>query len=114
MEIVKQEVEHLNGAVVGGNELKWPGMDHVPSSNCKVLYSRNDKLRRNGVASLLRQDAVQVVRGYNARSDQLILTASCLCSQLQRLKKMKLKALMHVSEKKLTTHTQTRHADNYR
>lgn len=74
MEIVKQDVEHLNGAVVGGNELKWPGMDHVPSSNCKVLYSRNDKLRRNGVASLLRQDAVQVVRGYNARSDQEILT----------------------------------------
>lgn len=54
MKIIKEEMEHLNIAVLGVSELKWTGMQHFQSDNYEVFYSGHDKLRRNGVASLLR------------------------------------------------------------
>ena len=70
MEIVKQEMERLNIAVLGLGELKWTGMGHFfQLDNNKVFYSGNDKLRSGGVALIPSQDEAQAVRGYNARSD---------------------------------------------
>ena len=37
-----------------------------------LLFVRNDKLIRNGVAVILRQDVAQANRGYNAMSYQII------------------------------------------
>ena len=69
LEIVKQEMQHLNTAVLGVSELKWTRMGHFQSDYSKVFYSRNGKLRRNRVALIMREDVTQTVRGYNARSD---------------------------------------------
>lgn len=54
LKIIKEEMEQLNIAVLGISELKWTGMKHFQSDNYKLFYSGHDKLRRNGVASLLR------------------------------------------------------------
>lgn len=43
LEVVKQEKEHLNIAVLGISELKWTEMGHFQSGNCKVFHSGNDK-----------------------------------------------------------------------
>ena len=72
LETVRQQMEYLNIAVPGINELKGTGMGHFQSDNYEVIYSGNEKLRRDGPALILRQDVAQAVRGSNARSDQII------------------------------------------
>lgn len=62
MKIVKQAMECLNIAVIGFSKLKWTGIGHFQTGNYKVFYSRNDKLRRNEVALILRQDIIQTVK----------------------------------------------------
>lgn len=56
-ETQEQEVGHLNIVVIGVSELKWNGMGHLKSDN-----SGNDKLNRNRVALILRQDVAQAGR----------------------------------------------------
>lgn len=70
LEIVKQEMEYVNIAVLGVSKLKWPGMGHFLSGNCKEFYLGNKKLRKNGVALILMQDIAQACWNYIARSDQ--------------------------------------------
>ena len=70
LEIIKQKMECFNIAILGVSELKWTGKGHCQSDNYKVFYSGNNKLRRNGVSLILRQDAAQEVRGNNARYDE--------------------------------------------
>lgn len=50
--------------------MDWHGT--FPVNNYKVFYYRNDKVRINGVALLLRHDVAQAVRGYNTRSDRIM------------------------------------------
>lgn len=69
LEIVKQEMEYLNIAVLGVSELKWTWMEDLHSGNYKMFYNGHDKLRRNKVSLIRRQDVTQAVRGYNKRSD---------------------------------------------
>lgn len=52
--------------MLGVGKLKWTGMGYFQSGNYNVY-----KIRRNGVASILKQDVAQAVRGYNASSDQI-------------------------------------------
>ena len=59
-------MEILYIAVSDVNELKWTGIGHLQPDN---FYSGNDKLRRNGVAVILRHSVAQDIRGYNAKSD---------------------------------------------
>ena len=47
------------------------------SDNYRVLYSENDKIRRNGVALILRQDVAQAVSDYNVSSNQIISKGLC-------------------------------------
>lgn len=54
-------MKHLNIAVLGVSKLKWTGMRHLQLGLYKVFDSGNDKLRRNGVALILRQDLTQAV-----------------------------------------------------
>lgn len=59
--------------MLGSSKLKWTGMGHFESDDCRVLYLANDKLRRNVEALILRQGVVaQAVRGYNVKSDPTI------------------------------------------
>lgn len=62
----------LDTAVLHVSKLKWTGMGHFQSDNYKAFHSGNDKLRRNGVALILRQDVLQVFRSYSTRSDLTI------------------------------------------
>lgn len=53
----------------------WTKMDwngHFQSDDYKVFYSGNDRLRRNRVALMLKQDVADAVRGSAARSDWII------------------------------------------
>lgn len=72
LEIVKQEMKCLDTAVLRVSKLKWTGVGHFQSDNYKAFHSGNDKLRRNGVALILRQDVLQVFRSYSTRSDLTI------------------------------------------
>lgn len=56
VEIVKQTTECLNITVFVVSKWKWNGMGHFHSGNYNEFYSENDKLRRNGVPLILRQD----------------------------------------------------------
>ena len=47
--------------------MDWNG--HFQSDDYKVFYSGNDRLRRNRVALMLKQDVADAVRGSAARSD---------------------------------------------
>lgn len=49
------------------SELKWTEMGHLQLVKYKILYPGNDKLRGNKVASILRQDVAQGVKGYNVK-----------------------------------------------
>lgn len=42
LEIVKQEIEHLNIAVLGVNEIKQTELGHFPLENYYVFYLEND------------------------------------------------------------------------
>lgn len=65
LEIVKQEMEYLNIAVLGVSEQKWTWMEHLHSGNYKMFYYGHDKLRRNKVALILRQDVTQaIIKGH--------------------------------------------------
>lgn len=59
---VKQEVEHINIAMLCVSELQWTGREYFLSDNHKVFYSGNDNLRRNGMAPILKQNIAQAVR----------------------------------------------------
>ena len=45
LELVNQELESLNIAVLGVSGLKWIGMGSFQLDNYNVLHSRNDKLK---------------------------------------------------------------------
>ena len=55
LEIVKQEMEHLNIAVLGISKLKWTRMGHFQSDKYKAFNSGNYKLKGNKVV-LTRQE----------------------------------------------------------
>ena len=51
LEVVKQlEVARVNVNILGISELKWTGMGESNSDDHCIYYSRQESLRRNGVA----------------------------------------------------------------
>ena len=50
LEVVKQEVVRVNVYIHGISELKWTGMGEFNSDDHYIYYSRQESLRRNGVA----------------------------------------------------------------
>lgn len=57
LEIVMQKIGRLNIVVIGVSELKWSELKYFQSDDYKVFNLGNDKLRRNQVTLILRQDA---------------------------------------------------------
>lgn len=95
LETIKQVMENINIAVLGGSEPNWTGMGHFQLNNWKVFYSANDILRRNWMVLTLRQDAAQVIRSFNEKSDWIIsirplVKPISITALLQMMKKMKL------------------------
>ena len=50
LELVKQEMARMNTDILGISELKWTGMDKFNSDDHYIYYSRQESVRRNGVA----------------------------------------------------------------
>ena len=58
--------------MLGVIELKWTRVGYFQSGKYKVMYSVDNKLKRSGVAILLRQGIAQAVKDYNAKFGQII------------------------------------------
>ena len=52
-EVDKQELARVNVDILGISELKWTGMVEFNSDDHFIYYSRQDSLRRNGVAIMV-------------------------------------------------------------
>ena len=53
LEVVQQEMARMNVDILGISELKWTGMGEFNSDDHYVYCSRQESLRRNGVAIIV-------------------------------------------------------------
>ena len=53
LEVVKQEIERVNVVILGSSKLKWTGMGEFNSDDHYIYHSRQESLRRNGVAIMV-------------------------------------------------------------
>ena len=72
LEVVKQEMARLNVDILGISELKWPGMGEFNSDDHYIYYSRQESLRRNGVAIMVNERVRNAVLGCNLKSNRMI------------------------------------------
>ena len=58
-EVVKQEVKHVrvNIDILGISKLKWTGMGEFNSDDHYIYYCRQESLRRNGVAIMVKKES---------------------------------------------------------
>ena len=63
LEVVKQEMERVNSAILGISELKWTGMGEFNSDNNYIYYCGQESLRRNGVAIIVNKRVQNAVLG---------------------------------------------------
>ena len=54
LEAVKQEMVRVNVDILGISELKWTGMCEFNSDDHYIYYCRQESLRRNGVAIMVK------------------------------------------------------------
>ena len=55
LEVVKQEMARVNVDSLGIIELKWIGMGEFNSDDHYIYYCRQESLRRNGVAVMVKK-----------------------------------------------------------
>ena len=72
LEVVKQEMAKLNIDILGISELKWTGMGEFNSDDHYVYYCRQESLRRNGVAIMVKKRVRNAVLGCNLKNDRMI------------------------------------------
>ena len=54
LKVVKQEMARVNVGILGISELKWTGMGEFNSGDHYIYYCRQESLRRNGVAIMVK------------------------------------------------------------
>ena len=57
LEVVKQEMARVNSDILGNSELRWTGMGEFNSDDHCIYYSRQESLRRNGVAIIVKKQS---------------------------------------------------------
>ena len=72
LEVVKQEMARVNFDILGISELKWTAMGEFNSDDQYVYYSRQESLRRNGVAIMVNKRVRNAVLGCNLKNDRMI------------------------------------------
>ena len=72
LEVVKQEMARVNVNILGINKLKWTGMGEFNSDAHYIYYCRQESLRRNGVAIMVRKRVRNAVLGRNLKNDRMI------------------------------------------
>ena len=55
LEVVKQEMARVSIDILGISELKWTGMGEFESDDHYIYYCRQESLRRNGVAIMVKK-----------------------------------------------------------
>ena len=53
LEVVKQKMTRVNINILRISDLKWTGMGEFNSDDQYIYYSRQESLRRNGVAIMV-------------------------------------------------------------
>ena len=72
LEVVKQEMARVNVDILGLRELKWTGMGEFNSDDHYIYYCRQESLRRNGVAIMVKKRVWNAVLGCNLKNDRMI------------------------------------------
>ena len=62
----------VNVDILGISELKWTGMGEFNSDDHYIYYSRQESLRRNGVAIMVNKTVQIAVLGCNLKNDRII------------------------------------------
>ena len=57
LEVVKQEMARVNINILGISKLKWTGMGEFNSDDHFIYYCRQESLRRNGVAIMVKKES---------------------------------------------------------
>ena len=68
LEVVKQEVVGMNINILEISELTWIGMGKLNSEDYYIYYSRQEFLRRNGVALIVNKTVQNAVRAWEFTS----------------------------------------------
>ena len=55
LEVIKQEMARVNINILGVSELKWTGKGEFNSDDHDIYYSRQESLRRNGIAIMVNE-----------------------------------------------------------
>ena len=72
LEVVKQETARVNINILGISELKWTGMGQFNSDDHFIYCCRQESLRRNGVAIIVKKRVRNAVLGCNLKNDRMI------------------------------------------
>ena len=71
LKVVKQEMARVNIDILEISELKWTGRGEFNSDDHYIYYCRQESLRRNGVALIIKKRVQNVVLGCSHKNDRL-------------------------------------------
>ena len=71
LEVVKQEMSRVNVDILGISKQKWTGMGEFISDDHYIYYFRQESLRRNGLAIMVKR-VRNAVLGCNLKNDRMI------------------------------------------
>ena len=74
LERLKQEMARVNVDILGMSELKSTAMSEFNSDNHYIYYCRQESLRRNGVAIMVKKRVRNAVLGCNLKNYRIIST----------------------------------------
>ena len=57
LEVVKQDMARVNVDILGISKLKWTGMGEFNSEDYYIYYCRQESLRRNAVAIMVKKES---------------------------------------------------------
>ena len=72
LEVVKQEMTRVNVDMLVMSELKWTGMGEFNSEDQYIYYTRQEFLRRNGVAIMVSKRVQNAILVCNLNNDRKI------------------------------------------
>ena len=71
LDMVKQEMARVNVDILGISKLKWTGMGEFNSDDHYIYYCRQESLRRNGVAIMVKKRFQNAVLGCSLKNDRM-------------------------------------------
>ena len=72
LEVAKQEMARVNIDILGISKPRWTEMGEFNSDDHYIYYSRQESLRRNGVAIIVNRRVRNAVLGCNLKNNRMI------------------------------------------